>query len=92
MREKLECHDGGEGPTFSPEDKIFVAEHKTKAAIAPQSTIEERHAAVNFGRASVALEGFMISSEAQTQQHRWVLGEITMEECIAGIKQVHKKA
>jgi predicted transcriptional regulator len=56
------------------------------------STVEERQAAVKFGRASVALEGFDVSSEAQAQQQRWVRGEITMEECIAGIKQAHLRA
>ena len=91
MQKKLGYDHSGEGIPFSPEDKILVEGPKTKTAIASHSTIEERQAAVNFGRASVALEGFMISSEAQAQQHRWVRGEITMEECIAGIKQAHKK-
>lgn len=53
-------------------------------------TIKERQAAVSFGRASAALEGFAVSSAAEAQQQRWVRGEISMEECIAGLKQAHQ--
>lgn len=69
---------------------LFVNQHKLSAAASP-STAEERQAAMNFGASSVALEGFTISSEAQAQQQLWVRGEITMEECIAGIKQIHRR-
>ena len=71
----------------------FVAKNKVSAVLdMTPPTVEERKAAVNFGRASVALEGLTVSSEAQAQQERWVRGEITMEECIAGIKQAHQGA
>jgi hypothetical protein len=71
----------------------FVAKNRTSGVVAPiGSTAEERKVALNFGRASVALEGFSVSSEAQVQQERWVRGEITMEECIANIKQAHQGA
>lgn len=69
---------------------LFVNQHKLSAAAASPSTAEERQAAMKFGASSVALEGFTISSEAQAQQQRWVRGEITIEECIAGIKQIHR--
>lgn len=69
----------------------FVAKNKISAASDPtRSTVEERQAAINFGRASVALEGFVVSSAAKAKQQRWVRGEISMEECIADIKQAHK--
>jgi predicted transcriptional regulator len=71
----------------------FVAKNRISAVLnTTPSTVEERKAAVNFGRASVALEGLTVSSEAQAQQERWVRGEITMDECIAGIKQAHQGA
>jgi hypothetical protein len=69
----------------------FVAKNNISvASTTAQSTVEERQAAINFGRASVALEGFTVSSAAKAQQQRWVRGEISMEECIAGIKQIHQ--
>ena len=69
----------------------FVAKNKIDAAsTTAQSTVKERKAAVSFGRTSVALEGFAVSSSAEAQQQRWVRGEISMEECIAGIKQAHQ--
>jgi predicted transcriptional regulator len=71
----------------------FVARNQSRAVSNPaRSTVDERKAAMNFGLASVALEGFAVSPEAQAQQERWVRGEITMEECIAGIKQAHQGA
>lgn len=70
----------------------FVAKNKISVALDPaRSTVEERQAAISFGRASVALEGFAISSAGEAQQQRWVRGEISMEECIAGIKQAHQR-
>lgn len=69
----------------------FVAKNEIDAAsTTAQSTVEERKAAVSFGRASVALEGFAVSSAAEAQQKRWVRGETNMEGCIAGIKQAHQ--
>lgn len=71
----------------------FVAKNRTPNVPATTgSTAEERKAAMNFGRASVALEGFSVSSEDQAQQERWVRGEITMEECIANIKHAYQRA
>lgn len=70
---------------------FFVTQYKTVAACAPPSTPEERQAAVNFGASSVRLEGFVVSLEAQAHQQRWVRGEMTIEECIAGIKQAHQR-
>lgn len=70
--------------------RTFVTQHKATASVAPPSTVEERQAAVNFGQASVALEGFTVSAEAQAQQQRWVRGEITMDQCIAEIKQANQ--
>lgn len=69
----------------------FVAKNEiSTASPSARSTVDERQAAVSFGRASVALEGFAVSSAAEAQQQRWVRGEISMEECIAGIKQAHQ--
>jgi predicted transcriptional regulator len=69
----------------------FVAKNNISAAsTTAQSTVEERQAAINFGRASVALEGFTVSSAVKAQQQRWVRGEISMEECIASIKQTYQ--
>lgn len=69
----------------------FIAKNKiSEVSTSARSTIKERQAAVSFGRASVALEGFVVSSAAEAQQQRWVRGEISMEECIAGIKQAHQ--
>jgi predicted phage gp36 major capsid-like protein len=69
----------------------FVAKNEIiTASISARSTVDERQAAVSFGRASVALEGFAVSSAAEAQQQRWVRGEISMEECIADIKQAHQ--
>lgn len=69
----------------------FIAKNKiSEVSTSARSTIKERQAAVSFGRASVALEGFAVSSAAEAQQQRWVRGEISMEECIAGIKQAHQ--
>ena len=69
----------------------FVAENEiSTASTSARSTVDERQAAVGFGRASVALEGFAVSSAAEAQQQRWVRGEISMEECIADIKQAHQ--
>jgi predicted transcriptional regulator len=71
----------------------FVARNQTRAVFdTVRPTVEERKAAVNFGRASVALEGLAVSSVAQAQQERWVRGEISMEECVAAIKQAHQGA
>lgn len=71
----------------------FVAKNRNPGIPATTgSTVEERKAAMNFGRASVALEGFSVSSEDQAQQERWVRGEITMEECIANIKRAYQGA
>ena len=69
----------------------FIAKNKiSEVSTSARSTIKERQAAVSFGRASVALEGFAVSSAAEAQQQRWVRGEISMEECIACIKQAHQ--
>lgn len=69
----------------------FVAKNKIiTASTSARSTVDERQAAVSFGRASVALEGFAVSSAAEAQQQRWVRGEISMENCIADIKQAYQ--
>ncbi|WP_426117318.1 hypothetical protein [Massilia sp. PWRC2] len=71
----------------------FVAKNHARAVLdTARPSAEDRKAAVNFGRASVALEGLTVSSVAEAQQERWVRGEISMEECIAGIKQAHQGA
>lgn len=69
---------------------VFSKNEIITALTSARSTVDERQAAVSFGRASVALEGFAVSSAAEAQQQRWVRGEISMEECIADIKQAHQ--
>lgn len=49
-------------------------------------TVAQRQAAMNSARASVALEGLTVSPEGQAIQQRWVDGEISINECIAEIK------
>jgi hypothetical protein len=50
------------------------------------TSIAQRQAALDFGRASVALEGLRVSTEAKALQQQWVRGEISMQECIDAIK------
>ena len=69
---------------------VFAKNEIITALTSARSIVDERQAAISFGRASVALEGFAVSSAAEAQQQQWVRGEISMEECIAGIKQAHQ--
>jgi hypothetical protein len=50
----------------------------------------QRQAAVDFGRASVALEGLAISPQAEALQQQFVRGDISIEECVAAIKRGHQ--
>lgn len=54
-------------------------------------SVAQRQAAMNSARASVALEGLKASPEGEAIQQRWVRGEISMDECIAEIKENHKR-
>src|SRR5690349_587392 len=56
---------------------------QVEPSIAEHFSIAQRQAAMDFGRASVALEGFKGSPEGEALQQEWVHGEITIEECIA---------
>jgi predicted transcriptional regulator len=56
------------------------------------STVAKRQAAMDYGRASVALEGLKPSAEGEAIQQRWVRGEISMDECIAAIKHRYQTA
>lgn len=56
------------------------------------STAAQRQNAINFGCASVALEGMTISPEAAALQQRFVRGELSIEECVAAIKLGHQVA
>jgi antitoxin VbhA-like protein len=47
----------------------------------------QRQAAMDFGRASVALEGLKVSPEAEALQRQWVRGEISLEACVDAIKR-----
>lgn len=54
------------------------------------TTPAQRQAAVDFGRASVALEGLAISPQAEALQQQFVQGNISIEECVAAIKRSHQ--
>lgn len=43
----------------------------------------KRREAIDYGVASVGLEGFTISAEAAAENERYIDGEITMDELIA---------
>jgi hypothetical protein len=45
-------------------------------------SIAQRQAAMDFGRASVALEGLKASPEGEAIQQQWVRGELSIQECI----------
>lgn len=48
--------------------------------------VEKRRAAVNFANASLYLSGMEVSPEAKNLQERYILGEISLDECIETIK------
>lgn len=45
-----------------------------------------RQKAIDFARASVALEGFTLSTEVEATNRRFIDGELTGEEHIAAIR------
>jgi len=53
-------------------------------------SIAQRQAAMDFGRASVALEGLKVSPEAEALQRQWVSGEISLEACVDAIKHRYR--
>jgi len=62
------------------------------APIRPQITLEERarrKAAVDYARASVRLEGFVVSPFAEDLNRRYIDGEITREEMTAALLAHH---
>jgi hypothetical protein len=65
--------------TWQPKAKISAAE---KA---------RRKAAVDYGRGSVRLEGFVVSDFAETMNRRYIDGEITREELTAAILAHHHR-
>lgn len=70
--------------------RTFVKQQRgSMPSSSPVTTQAQRQAAVNFGRGSVALEGFVVSQGAEELSQRFVRGEISMEECITAVKQLH---
>ena len=58
-------------------------------SVRPKITDEERarrKAAVDYGRGSVRLEGFVVSDFAEDLNRRYINGEITRAEHIAALK------
>ena len=53
-------------------------------------TLYQRQAAMDSARASVMLSGLKVSPEGEAIQQKWGRGEISMEECIAEIKELYK--
>jgi hypothetical protein len=52
-------------------------------------SVAQKQAAINSGRASVALEGLKASPEGEAIQKKWVRGELSLEECISEIKALY---
>lgn len=73
--------------------RTFVARINQAEPTRPiDTTPAQRQAAVDFGRASVALEGLAISPQAEALQQQFVRGDISIEECVAAIKRGHEVA
>ncbi|WP_083684251.1 antitoxin VbhA family protein [Massilia putida] len=72
--------------------RTFISRVNQEQPRGTDSTTIQRQDAINFGRASVALEGMTVSPEAEALQQRFVGGEISIEECIAAIKLGHQVA
>jgi hypothetical protein len=67
---------------------------KTTAGIRPISKAERRRRAnaVNFARASVTLEGFQRSEEAEANAQRFICGEIELREFLApGCREMEER-
>ena len=52
---------------------------------------QKRQAAFDIGRGSVRLEGFIVSPEAEALNAKYINGEITSEDVIAGLDKLYKK-
>ena len=50
--------------------------------------LERRQKAIDFARASVELEGFILSPEVEAISRRYIAGEITGDEHVAAIRAV----
>jgi hypothetical protein len=73
--------------------RTFVARvNQAEPTRSIDTTPAQRQSAVDFGRASVALEGLAISPQAEVLQQQFVHGEISIEECVASIKRGHQVA
>jgi len=72
--------------------RTFVAKVNQDKPQLAATTVAQRQSAVNFGRASVALEGLKVSADAEGLQQQFVRGEVSIEECIAAIKRKHEIA
>ncbi|MDD2794645.1 antitoxin VbhA family protein [Acidocella sp.] len=51
---------------------------------------DRRRAAINYGRGSVRLEGFVVSPEAEALNQRYIDGELTREELTQAILRLHR--
>lgn len=68
-----------------------TSERKGQTDAQREFTVAQRQEAMNYGRASVALEGLKASVEGEAIQQRWLRGEISMDECIAELRENHKR-
>jgi hypothetical protein len=57
----------------------------TRTSISPEERAR-RKAAVDYGRGSVSLEGFVVSDFAEELNRRYIDGEITKAEHLAALK------
>lgn len=59
-----------------------MSKDTTAAALITEAERRKRQAAADFARASVGLEGFKPSEEAEAQMRRHVAGEIDLAELV----------
>ena len=70
------------------DDQVSTAATKARVSITAQERARRR-AAIDYGRGSVRLEGFVVSDFAEEMNRRYIDGEITSEELTAAINKRH---